>query len=589
MKKKSSQRSGPRIPLEVDGIQANFCKNPSCDNFGVPASTKKQPRGPGAGNRGRDKYRLARGQANPVTQLVCLCCGEVLPVKSNQGIHEELERIASYLEPKNEACCPVDTCINHTVGIGAGKIAYQSFGKTKSGSQRYRCKACGKSFSVGKSTTGQKQPHKNKIIFKLLMNKSPLKRICEVADVHMETIYGKIDFLHRQCLAFSADRERRLLDGKEIRRLYVSVDRQDYVVNWSRREDKRNVTLSAVGSADNETGYVFGMNLNYDPTLDADSIEADVAAIGDEANQFAYRKYARLWLQDDYEKQLRRYRTARSINTGLNGSIEDTYKAAINRDDVEVSESLTGTRKLPSKGMQVHSEYTMYGHFYHLHRLFGGVEKVRFFLDQDSGIRAACISAFHSEIENRICDAFYVRINKDLTVDEKQRALAASRKAFRAVQKAHPQLSENEVKLMLIKDRMQSMTEIGKWRDRWLQHPFPNMSEPEKAVCYMTDFVDYDNDHMAWLYNKASMHGIDRFFMQVRRRLSLLERPIKTASKVGRTWHGYSPYNPVMVVKLLDIFRVYYNYCLIGQDKQTPAMRLELAKGKVTEEDIIYF
>ena len=42
-------------------------------------------------------------------------------------------------------------------------------------------------------------------------------------------------------------------------------------------------------------------------------------------------------------------------------------------------------------------------------------------------------------------------------------------------------------------------------------------------------------------------------------------------------------------MKLLDIFRVYYNYCLIGQDGRAPAMRLGLAKGIVLPEDIIYF
>ncbi len=37
------------------------------------------------------------------------------------------------------------------------------------------------------------------------------------------------------------------------------------------------------------------------------------------------------------------------------------------------------------------------------------------------------------------------------------------------------------------------------------------------------------------------------------------------------------------------IFRVYYNYCLPGRGGTTPAMRLGLAKGKVSLEDIIYF
>lgn len=77
--------------------------------------------------------------------------------------------------------------------------------------------------------------------------------------------------------------------------------------------------------------------------------------------------------------------------------------------------------------------------------------------------------------------------------------------------------------------------------------------------------------------------------MQVRRRLSILERPIATASSARRTWHGYSAYNPEVIVKLLGIFRVFYNYCLAGKDRTTPAMRLGLAHGKVTLEDIIYF
>ena len=77
--------------------------------------------------------------------------------------------------------------------------------------------------------------------------------------------------------------------------------------------------------------------------------------------------------------------------------------------------------------------------------------------------------------------------------------------------------------------------------------------------------------------------------MQVRRRLSVLERPIASASKARRMWYGYGAYNPATIVKLLGIFRVFYNYCAAGKDGKTPAMRLGLAKGKVDLEDIIYF
>src|SRR3546814_14352018 len=88
---------------------------------------------------------------------------------------------------------------------------------------------------------------------------------------------------------------------------------------------------------------------------------------------------------------------------------------------------------------------------------------------------------------------------------------------------------------------------------------------------------------------RASLHAIDRFFMQIRRLIMMLERPISTPSNDGRVWRGYSAYNPRIIQKLLDIYRVYYNYVAVGEDKRTPAMRLGLAMGLVTLETILYF
>jgi hypothetical protein len=77
--------------------------------------------------------------------------------------------------------------------------------------------------------------------------------------------------------------------------------------------------------------------------------------------------------------------------------------------------------------------------------------------------------------------------------------------------------------------------------------------------------------------------------MQVRRRLSLLGTPISSSASLDRRWFGYDPYKPVIVGKLLDIFRVFYNFVEVGRDKLTPAMRLGMAKGKITLENIIYY
>lgn len=570
------------MPAEADGIQVNFCKNPACSNYGVsPKSSIERDRG----KTNQDTYIVTAHGAN-IPSINCRLCGEEPRIKSNIAVAEERARLLQELEVAPEPSCPNESCANHTIPIGKG---YQSIGLTHSGSRRYRCNICKKTFSVGKSTTGHKQPHKNRLIFSLLMNKSPMRRVCEVADIDPKTLYGKINFLYRQCLAFAAAREHRLLTGMTIPRLYLGVDRQDYIVNWARHADRRNVMLHAVGSADNNTGYVFGMHLNYDATADSEAIEADALAVGDYQAKPPFRRYARCWLKEDYAAAvLKSPNRKKKAGNGLQGDIESAYAEATQREDVEVSETQDSAKRLPTKGMQLHAEYTLYGHFFYLKQLFGGIEKLRFFLDQDSGMRAACLSAFQPEIAARRADAFFVRIAKEMTIAEKRAAIALSRSAFADARKTNPGLSDAELEILLIKERIAHMAAIGKWQDRWMSHPFPNMSEPEKAVCYLTDHKDYDEDHLAQLYNKASLHAIDCFFMRVRRRLSILERPIGSASS-ARTWYGYSAYNPETIVKMLGIFRVFYNYCQSGQDKKTPAMRLGLAKGKVSLEDIIYF
>ena len=426
--------------------------------------------------------------------------------------------------------------------------------------------------------------------FALLMNKSPFRRICEVADIDPKTLYGKIDFLHRQCRAFAAGRERRMLEDMSLRRLYLATDRQDDLFNWRRRDDRRNVALQAVGTADNATGYVFGLHLNCDPALDAHAIEKAAVAAGDCQLRPPFRRYARCWLKADYAARVALpHSQSRPTKADLQGAIAATHAEAGRREDVEVTETPDASRRRLTQGVQIHAEYTLYGHFFLLRRLFGGIEHLRFCLNQDSGMRAACLTAFQPEIKARTADAFYVRIVKDWSVNQKRSELAASRARFEAAKPAHPGLSDGELQLLLIGTAIAQMAPLGKWHDRWLTHPLPDMSEPQKAVCYLTDCGDYDADHLARLYQKASLRAIDRFFVQVRRRLSVLERPISTASKGGRKWYGYSACSPDTIVRMLDILRVFYNYCATGKDGKTSAMRLGLAKGVVALEDIIYF
>lgn len=585
--------SDPRVPYPHEGLQVNFCKNMECAHFGRPASSEKQPRGPGSREKENDGYTLGQRGAHR-DRLICRKCGQYSAIKSNIGVHEEYARISSYLEPPKVGSCPNDECANHGVDVTAGKAYYQKGGKTAIQSQRYNCKSCGRSFSIAKkSTHRQREIYKNKQIFRALVNFQPIKRISEVANVGISTIYNRIDFFHEQCLAFVGEREREFFESTSLERLYIASDRQEYTVNWSDTKDKRNVILKAIGSADMRTGFVFGMHLNYDPLIDRLVVEQESDLMGDNGRPMPFRRHARVWLNADHAAASARGRIRKTEPIPLGGlpnDIEDRYKEALGRNEIEASDEPDPYMRLPDLGAQIHEEYTLYGHFLFLKRLFANVGKVRFFLDQDSGIRAACLSAFKDDILNARCDAFYVRINKDLTIHEKQKMVADSERELDRMRSLYPYLSDGSIRHLLILEEMGRIRKIGRWDDRWLNYPFPDMSEPEKAVCYLTNRSDYDEQHMARLYEMASLHAIDSYFNQIRTRISCLNRPKSSASNVGRRWTGYQPYSPEIVQKLLDIMRIYHNFCLKSKkDKSTPAVRLGLARAPLDLDAIIHF
>jgi hypothetical protein len=274
--------------------------------------------------------------------------------------------------------------------------------------------------------------------------------------------------------------------------------------------------------------------------------------------------------------------------------VVETYQDVKNREDTEVYDRERPERRLPDTGMQIHAEYSIYGHFCFLKHQLKGARRLIFYLDQESGIRAAVHSTFRDEILNRTCDAFYVRINKDLTIHEKERCVKESDRDLEEFVDKNPHLTllrAEDVRAFYLKEVLQKLLPVGPWNDEWLSYPFPNHSEPEKAVCWLSDTGDrsYSEDEVVRLFMNATLHPIDRFFMQIRRRMMPFERAIFSASSARRAWHAYAPYRPEMAVWLLDIYRVYYNFIKVGKDKMTPAMRLGLARGPIRYEDVIYF
>lgn len=575
MEKKSFQR---RVPESYCGIQVNACKTPTCEAFGVDPLEKTESNSnlhqiQEKSQKNHPLYKVISSGRHK-RSLLCKKCmerkqnGEFVTASStmlsNEGVIEEFNRLRSYLMP------PTILCPNK--GCGSRESSIKKNGLTAKGTQRYKCTKCKTSFTVGIETRKQKRPEINKSLFKLLVSGMALKRIAFVLNVDTRTVYNKINFLHKQCTDFISQREQCLLNGsKRFDRLYLATDGQTLVCNWTNRRDKRNVEFYALGTACLNSGYIFAYNCNYDSTVLQSDIDLKSSKVNDSDVANCYRKYARYWTDADYS-------TTCKNNTQEN-----------NKENLEHYDEST---KLPNNGSLIHHEYTMHGHFLLLKSLTHHCDKVRFYLDRDQGLDKALLAVFSNEIKNHKCDGFVISCDKSKNTNELRQLRNDSNHIIKnETGRNRSELSAEEfneaVNNMLIKNIANPIYK-GNPKKPWVAYPILDKTEINKQINAITDISKLDLTHQANLYRKASLHAIDRYFMQIRRSLRMFERPFGSSANQRRLWYGYAPYNPDMFRKLGDIYRVYYNYVLKGADGQTPAMRLGLAKGPVDLNTIIY-
>jgi len=508
-------------------------------------------------------------------------------VKSNKAAYEEYRRVSRYLE-RPDVTCPNQNCTSHTQNA---KSKIKKAGTTKAGTQRYRCGHCNKSWTADRSEKEFSRPEINKQFFKQLVSKTPFKRIIDIYDLSMPALYRRIDFIHRQCLRFVAEREQRMSE-KTYDRMYLCTDSQVQISNWTDRKIKKNSEFYCIGTADLRSGYVLAFNINYDGDVDPSDVEQQAFLRGDNQKKRHDRHFARLWLQHEFEQN--------KVHSSIIEQIPDWNNLTVDerKDAVAAlkssSEDYNAYKQLPHKGMAVHNEYSIIAHLLLVKQLTRNVEKTRFYLDQDTGLKTWYLAVFADLVKQRRSDAFHVAFDKGLTIDERNRIYGQCKKDVEAFSGfAFNLLAKNQtlksVIAQMMKPAVANAQNPSTQDDCWVKTPSPSMAEPNKKVSAITDIANLDLDHQAHLYRIGGLHAIDRFFSQIRRKVAMFERPISPSSNAHRVWYIYSPYNPRMYLVLGDIFRVYYNYCQKSdKDGETPAMRLGLARGIVPIEQIIY-
>ena len=124
-----------------------------------------------------------------------------------------------------------------------------------------------------------------------------------------------------------------------------------------------------------------------------------------------------------------------------------------------------------------------------------------------------------------------------------------------------------------------------------IQHPLPDKDEGARWVNLISPPNYSDMNELVDLIMNVNSRAINNYFQEVRRKISVLERPLVTARGDGKSYI-YANYNPKYAQQLLTIFRTFYNFCWtrkINGTKRTPAQRIGVTDKVFSIKYIIYF
>lgn len=179
----------------------------------------------------------------------------------------------------------------------------------------------------------------------------------------------------------------------------------------------------------------------------------------------------------------------------IGSQVREKYLDALERDDIEAPQDAFEDCQLPHVSAQVHSEYTLHGHFFFLRRTLANVETIRLLLDQDPGMRAACIGAFFYRIQDMTCDAFYISTNNEASIHERKRIHQKSAELIAATMSEQDLYSEYQAQLYLLAKAIEESISIFQWQDRCFEFQYIHAKKFNKIVYYITNYNNYKFKH----------------------------------------------------------------------------------------------
>lgn len=352
--------------------------------------------------------------------------------------------------------------------------------------------------------------------------------------------------------------------------------------NYEDVEEQRFPTYIIV-SSDMDSRYVFRTDIAYDWNVSLDSIKYDTEFYKeDHLNDFA-QKNARL-----------RYAYYPQPPVIDDKETPNEYKNSLKNINIRANYI---------NGLHVNTTYTMVAHLWLIRQLVKA-EKWRFVTDHDNSIITAIYRTFAEEfsnddalhflcmverkVKNKVSFQEWVNSRNELNDWAEINGFENSPLSTKAYAKLKHELETNPP--------WEYIRQNGKTYPNWVKnvrkHPLPTQSEGTRWIDCTSNISNYDIEHMTNLFMKVNFHSGNAFIQQIRRSLSILERPLVTSRGEGKSYI-YANVNPRYAQYATTILRTYYNFCspfqIIKGIKETPAQRIGLTDKVFSLNDIIYF
>ena len=252
-------------------------------------------------------------------------------------------------------------------------------------------------------------------------------------------------------------------------------------------------------------------------------------------------------------------------------------------------------------GFHVNSTYTTYAHHWLINNLLN-VDKLFIVTDEDTALLTSLLRIHKEGISKNDTHIFTCKVDKELDKNEAYKQYLTHKENIKLWQEANnlkDGLGKSAIDLLAhtifnndiyITQTINEKDYVVGTNDS-IPHPFPYKDEGNRYINCVTDLSNLNCYELAEIMYRIDLRSINTFFNQIRRKVSILERPLSGGRGEGKSYI-YANFNPKYAQYMITILRTYLNFCETHKykgEEVTPAMRLGIAKKKYKIEDILYF